>query len=178
MLLNNHINMSSATTTSNKNGSNNALLLGVTVAASIASVVATYTAMKFVRDKETKAKEAEEERKQRLGRPDRSALIYDDPTYESGPILYSHNHEEKMKRRIAARVAVEEDNKTPRNSVTVRVPATSANVGPGCEYLLKKLFQWLTRHISIILLEAIFLCTFRAIPLLLFTFESIYCLTF
>jgi len=142
VLLNNHINMSSATTTSNKNGSNNALLLGVTVAASIASVVATYTAMKFVREKETKAKEAEEERKQRLGRPDRSALIYDDPTYEKGPILYSHNHEEKMKRRIAARVAVEEDNKTPRNSVTVRVPATSANVGPGYDCIGMAVDLW------------------------------------
>jgi len=36
-----------------------------------------------------------------------------------------------MRRRIAARVAVEEDNQIPRRSVTVRVPATSANVGPG-----------------------------------------------
>lgn len=36
-----------------------------------------------------------------------------------------------MRRRIAARVSVEEENMTPRQSVTVRVPATSANVGPG-----------------------------------------------
>jgi homoserine kinase len=48
-------------------------------------------------------------------------------------ILFPHNHEEKMRRRIAQRVSVEEENKTPRNSVTVRVPATSANVGPGCK---------------------------------------------
>jgi len=40
-----------------------------------------------------------------------------------------------MRRRIAARVAVEEDNMTPRQSVTVRVPATSANMGPGYDCL-------------------------------------------
>lgn len=48
-------------------------------------------------------------------------------------VLLPHNHEEKMRRRIAARFAVEEDNLTPRRLVTVRVPATSANVGPGCK---------------------------------------------
>ena len=48
-------------------------------------------------------------------------------------ILFPHNYEEKMRRRIATRVSVEEENSTPRTSVTVRVPATSANVGPGCE---------------------------------------------
>lgn len=67
-------------------------------------------------------------------------FIFEDPEKSSGrnksrqdseTILFPHNHEEKMRRRIAARVAVEEDNLTPRNKVTVRVPATSANVGPG-----------------------------------------------
>ena len=47
-------------------------------------------------------------------------------------ILFPHNHEEKMRRTIAARALVEEDNFHPRDSVTVRVPATSANMGPGC----------------------------------------------
>lgn len=46
--------------------------------------------------------------------------------------LMPHQHEEKMRRRIQARALVEEDNFQPRNSVTVRVPATSANMGPGC----------------------------------------------
>ena len=55
-----------------------------------------------------------------------------DPRAQSD-ILFPHNHEEKMRRRLAQRVSVEEENKTPRNSVTVRVPATSANVGPGCK---------------------------------------------
>jgi hypothetical protein len=47
-------------------------------------------------------------------------------------ILFPHNHEEKMRRRIEMRAQVEEENSAPRNSVTVRVPATSANMGPGC----------------------------------------------
>ena len=49
-------------------------------------------------------------------------------------ILFPHNHEEKMRRTIAARALVEEDNFHPRDSVTVRVPATSANMGPGCTF--------------------------------------------
>ena len=71
-------------------------------------------------------------------RPVRRSFIYEDPTSdaimnEPSTTLFPHNHEEKMRRRIAARAAVEEDNLTPRRSVTVRVPATSANVGPGCK---------------------------------------------
>ena len=52
-------------------------------------------------------------------------------------LLFPHNHEEKMRRRIAARTIVEEDNFQPRDSVTVRVPASSANMGPGCAYDIK-----------------------------------------
>lgn len=51
-------------------------------------------------------------------------------------VLFPHNHEEKMRRQIAARAAVEEENTMPRRSVTVRVPATSANMGPGCKWFL------------------------------------------
>ena len=36
-----------------------------------------------------------------------------------------------MRRRIAARMTIEEENSQPRQSVTVRVPASSANCGPG-----------------------------------------------
>lgn len=46
-------------------------------------------------------------------------------------VLFPHSHEERMRRRIFARMAVEDENARPRRSVTVRVPATSANVGPG-----------------------------------------------
>jgi len=69
----------------------------------------------------------------KIVRSQRDSLIYEQPPGETAGILFPYNHEEKMRRRIAARVAVEEDNMTPRNSVTVRVPATSANVGPGCK---------------------------------------------
>jgi homoserine kinase len=71
-------------------------------------------------------------------RPSRSYIFEDatsdPPEGDSRTVLFPHNHEEKMRKRVAARVAVEEDNSVPRNSVTVRVPATSANVGPGCKW--------------------------------------------
>jgi hypothetical protein len=51
----------------------------------------------------------------------------------SEAMLFPHNHEEKMRRRIATRYTIEEENNLGRDSVTVRVPATSANVGPGCK---------------------------------------------
>lgn len=54
----------------------------------------------------------------------------DDEMIKSGRGAYTYNnHEEKMRRRL--RASVEEENLTPRDCVTVRVPATSANVGPG-----------------------------------------------
>lgn len=86
-------------------------------------------------------------------RPPRTSVLMNDPkdqlesmssaaadTTSSERILFPHNHEEKMKRRIATRYTIEEDNTKPRNSVTVRVPATSANVGPGCTSFLRGLF--------------------------------------
>jgi hypothetical protein len=70
-----------------------------------------------------------------------TTVLMNDPTgpapglerRDSETLLFPHNHEEKMKRRIATRYTIEEENFTPRESVTVRVPATSANVGPGCK---------------------------------------------
>lgn len=63
-----------------------------------------------------------------------SYLIEDSNTSRSDlTLLFPHNHEEKMRRQIATRHAVEEDNSMPRRSVTVKVPATSANMGPGCK---------------------------------------------
>jgi len=50
-------------------------------------------------------------------------------------LLFPHNHEEKMRRRIATRYTIEEENNIPRDLVTVRVPATSANFGPGYDCL-------------------------------------------
>lgn len=86
------------------------------------------------------------------GRPKRSSYIMNEPDNslnesftdgqsattmvrtDSKTLLFPHNHEEKMRRRIATRYTIEEENYLPRESVTVRVPATSANVGPGCTY--------------------------------------------
>ena len=74
----------------------------------------------------------------------RTSFIFQDPEYDLGTsthsssgaandraVLLPHSHEERMRRRIASRIAVEDENSMPRQSVTVRVPATSANCGPG-----------------------------------------------
>lgn len=73
-----------------------------------------------------------------------SSFIFEDPSDSavtrstSANVLFPHNHEEKMRRLVAARAAVEDENSLPRQSVTVRVPATSANMGPGCKYSLRQ----------------------------------------
>mmetsp|Transcript_38215 Transcript_38215/g.88920 ORF Transcript_38215/g.88920 Transcript_38215/m.88920 type:complete len:452 (-) Transcript_38215:123-1478(-) len=59
-----------------------------------------------------------------------------------GVVVFPYNHEEKMRRRIASRIAVEAENVTPRNSVTVRVPGTSANMGPGYDCLGMAVDLW------------------------------------
>jgi hypothetical protein len=64
------------------------------------------------------------------GGPNNSSMRRD----SSEAMLFPHNHEEKMRRRIATRYTIEEENNLGRDSVTVRVPATSANVGPGCKF--------------------------------------------
>jgi hypothetical protein len=82
-------------------------------------------------------------------RPIRTSVIMNDPSdlvgdgstssmgamkrEPSESMLFPHNHEAKMRRRIATRYTIEEENNLGRDSVTVRVPATSANVGPGCK---------------------------------------------
>ena len=69
------------------------------------------------------------------------SFIFEDPEVSlsqrggsSSNVLFPHNHEEKMRRLIATRASVEDENSVPRQLVVVRVPATSANMGPGCEY--------------------------------------------
>ena len=86
--------------------------------------------------------------------PRRQSLqIFEDPdSSESQKILYPFNHEEKMRLKVAARQAVEEDNSLPRNSVTVRVPATSANMGPGCEYWR----VWIDEHLGSVLMKKVY----------------------
>ena len=105
-------------------------LIATAVAAATAGAAIAYAAIKSQDKKDTVAYKTPNNRMSMT-----SLIVNDsssDPRLQSD-ILFPHNHEEKMKRRIAQRVSVEEENKTPRNSVTVRVPATSANVGPGCK---------------------------------------------
>ena len=74
----------------------------------------------------------------RTSEPHRPSMIFQvnedvnmDATGANVDVLMPHSHEERMRRRIATRISVEEENSVPRKSVTVRVPASSANCGPG-----------------------------------------------
>jgi hypothetical protein len=111
---------------------NSSKLLMTAIGAALGGAVVSFAAFKYI-----------EQRKELIKH--RAALVRaSKPSFSmsseqrSESVIFPHNHEEKMRRRIAARVAVEEDNLTPRNSVTVRVPATSANLGPGCEFKLSR----------------------------------------
>jgi len=105
---------------------NHASFIGTLVVAAAAGASTVYALLKYKWEYQEKSLDNKQ-----IVRPQRNSFIYEHQPSESTGILFPYNHEEKMRRRIAARVAVEEDNMTPRNSVTVRVPATSANVGPG-----------------------------------------------
>jgi len=71
----------------------------------------------------------------RTSEPHRPSMIFqvnEDVNMDAAvDVLMPHSHEERMRRRIATRISVEEENSVPRSSVTVRVPASSANCGPG-----------------------------------------------
>lgn len=71
-------------------------------------------------------------------------------------LVLPHNHEEKMRRRVATRYSIEEENNTPRDSVTVRVPATSANVGPGCKFAQRYNISAIINSLSLILSFSLF----------------------
>jgi hypothetical protein len=113
-------------------------LIVTAVSAAIAGAALAYTALKLSdshsNSNSNKTPHSHHDLDEATMRAARPSIIYDKEERASQAVLFPHNHEEKMRRRIAARVAVEEDNLTPRRSVTVRVPATSANVGPGCKY--------------------------------------------
>jgi homoserine kinase len=108
--------------------SENGKLIATAVGAAVAGAAIAVAAMKLV--EKPKEQDTQGRRPRVVRKP---SYIFDDPLEDVEQVIFPHNHEEKMRRRIAARVAVEEDNLTPRHSVTVRVPATSANVGPGCK---------------------------------------------
>ena len=109
--------------------SNSSKLLVTAVGAALGGALVSFAAFKYIAQRKELIKHREA-----LARAGTRRSISMSSEQRSEAVIFPHNHEEKMRRRIAARVAVEEDNLTPRNSVTVRVPATSANLGPGCEF--------------------------------------------
>jgi hypothetical protein len=111
--------------------SENTKLIATAAGAAIAGAALAMAAMKLAAPKEEEGPTL----------PRKMSFIYEEPGTSatemlgsSSTLLFPHNHEDKMRRAIATRAAVDEENVTPRRSVTVRVPATSANMGPGCEY--------------------------------------------
>ena len=110
--------------------SNSSKLLVTAVAAALGGAIVSFAAFKYIEQRKELIKH-----RAALNRASKP-LIHMSSEQRSESVIFPHNHEEKMRRRIAARVAVEEDNLTPRTSVTVRVPATSANLGPGCEFTM------------------------------------------
>lgn len=119
-------------------GSENSKLLITAIGAAVAGAALGIVGMKLYDKNDT---DLDGGNPPLTDRPKRRSFIYEDIDHSdnewrssgTSTTLFPYNHEEKMRRRIAARAAVEEDNLTPRKSVTVRVPATSANVGPGCK---------------------------------------------
>mmetsp|Transcript_16412 Transcript_16412/g.33005 ORF Transcript_16412/g.33005 Transcript_16412/m.33005 type:complete len:433 (-) Transcript_16412:757-2055(-) len=121
-------------------------LVATAVAAAAAGAALAIAAMKLSSRNEGNASH-------RMGdmHPSRASFIFEDPEHDANlsidnprgsTVLMPHQYEEKMRKRIAARVAVEDENLAPRNSVTVRVPATSANVGPGYDCIGMSVDLW------------------------------------
>lgn len=96
------------------------------VAGAVAGVVASqlYSA---------RSKKATSQPPAKIDRTEHPTVIYNEEVASRNSFIFPHNHEERMRRQIAARQVVEEENAVARDSVTVRVPATSANMGPGCK---------------------------------------------
>lgn len=117
--------------------SNTKLILTAGIAAATGAML-TYTMLskKIESDKTQKQSEQDGDEYALSKKP---SLIFEPP---SEKVIFPHNHEEKMRRRIAARVGIEDDNSVPRNKVTVRVPATSANMGPGYDCLGMAVDLW------------------------------------
>jgi homoserine kinase len=125
-------------------------LLVTAVAAAAAGAAMAVAAMKISSRKERSTYNPYSPYSNPRMHPNPSSFIFDDPERENmteaskrgSTVLMPHQYEEKMKKRIAARVAVEDENRAPRNSVTVRVPATSANVGPGYDCIGMSVDLW------------------------------------
>ena len=123
--------MSSATNENTK-------LIVTAVGAALAGAAAALAISKYSESNNTPSPSDNNDPRGQM-RDNRTSYIFEDPASStSSSVIFPHNHEEKMRRLIAARAAIEEDNSMPRRSVTVRVPATSANMGPGCKYQIHR----------------------------------------
>jgi hypothetical protein len=119
-----------------------AKLIATVVGSACAGAALAVTILKVMQQE--KARGTLETERMLRGRP--SVIMSERDLFAGGERnekLMPHQHEEKMRRKIQARALVEEDNFQPRNSVTVRVPATSANMGPGCMF-----FIYISRAVS------------------------------
>ena len=130
--------MSSSTTTSS--GETTKLVI-TAMSAAIAGAAIGISYMKYSDRKYHEQQQQQQHLKYHIPKSQQQSLVFTtNPPDESerdgigSKLLFPHNHEEKMRRKISARALVEEDNFHPRDSVTVRVPATSANMGPGCMF--------------------------------------------
>ena len=69
------------------------------------------------------------------------------PTKDNGndtTVLLPHQHEARMEQKVKMRESIASENAVARNLVTVRVPATSANLGPGFDCLGAAVDLWST----------------------------------
>eukprot|EP00934_Nitzschia_sp_Nitz4_P001748 Nitzschia sp. Nitz4//scaffold44_size153857//85038//86536//NITZ4_002729-RA/size153857-snap-gene-0.211-mRNA-1//-1//CDS//3329552181//1748//frame0 len=112
----------------------NSSVMATAMGAAAAGAALAVMAMKMTETKESPAIQTVYQR------PKTSSVVMNEPEpqlkrQDSGNLVFPHNHEEKMRRRIATRYQIEDENSAPRELVTVRVPATSANIGPGYDCL-------------------------------------------
>uniref|UniRef100_A0A7S2UU71 Homoserine kinase n=1 Tax=Fibrocapsa japonica TaxID=94617 RepID=A0A7S2UU71_9STRA len=113
----------------------------------LATVSAALVAIAYIRSKsqnDQKVKKQEEEGNERedLGR--NSSWANNDLTDNSAPVpLMPHEHEKRMSQRMQKfQSEVIDEVSQERNKVTVRVPATSANLGPGYDCLGMAVDMW------------------------------------
>jgi hypothetical protein len=131
--------MSSSSSSSSDN--NNTKLIVTAIGAAITGAVLTFGITTYSNNRKKDRTLTYYEKSLNIdNKQPHTTYIYEDASSSldtSNPrqVILPHNHEERMRRIIAARASVEDDNAIPRRSVTVRVPATSANMGPGCTFI-------------------------------------------
>jgi hypothetical protein len=75
-----------------------------------------------------------------VDRPPKSSVASLKPSTSSGKLVYPHEHEKKMLERLQSDGP--DDSDIERTKVVVRVPATSANLGPGFDTIGMAVDMW------------------------------------